>query len=158
MSSPKHSLGFEPKDHNFEQRVRESFSRQALMQTIGATMTRVEPGVVEIRMPYNESLTQQNGFIHGGIITSIVDSACGYAALSLTPENTDVLAVEFKINLVNPARGHEFVATAHVLKAGKNLTFCEGKVVALAEGHAPKLVAAMLSTIMSRSAEPLSRL
>ena len=101
-------------------------------------------------MPYDEKLTQQNGFIHGGIITSIVDSACGYAAFTLTPPHHDVLAVEFKVNLVNPARGDEFVATGQVLKAGKNLTFCEGKVLALSEGHPPKLIAAMLSTIMSR--------
>ncbi len=159
MSSPKHVHHIEPKDPDFEQKVRESFSRQTLMTTIGATMTRVEAGTVEIRMPYSASLTQQNGFIHGGIITSIVDSACGYAALTLTPPNHDVLAVEFKVNLINPARGEEFVATAHVLKAGKNLTFCEGKVFAVSEGHGPKLIAAMLSTIMSRTipAEPQSR-
>jgi len=151
MSSSKHATAFEAKDRDFEQKVRESFSRQTLMQTIGAKMTRVEPGTVEIRMPYSANLTQQNGFIHGGIITSIVDSACGYAALSLAPPNTDVLAVEFKVHLMNPAKGDEFVAIAHVLKAGKNLTFCEGKVTALTEGHAPKLIAAMLGTIMSRA-------
>jgi uncharacterized protein (TIGR00369 family) len=151
MSSSKHALAFEAKDPNFEQKVRESFSRQAAMQTIGATMTKVEPGLVEVRMQYDERLTQQNGFMHGGIITAIVDSACGYAAFTLSPPHHDVLAVEFKVTLMNPARGHAFVATAHVLKAGKNLTFCEGKVLALSEGHPPKLVAAMLSTIMSRS-------
>jgi uncharacterized protein (TIGR00369 family) len=141
---------FKAVDPDFEHKVRESFSRQKLMHTIGATIAKVEPGLVEIRLSYNETLTQQNGFMHGGIITSIVDSACGYAAFTLTPPHHDVLAVEFKVNLINPARGQEFVATAHVLKAGKNLTFCEGKVMALAEGHPPKLIAAMLSTIMSR--------
>lgn len=150
MLPPNQSAHLEPKDPDFEQKVRESFSRQVLMQTIKATITRVEPGVVEIRMPYDGRLTQQNGFIHGGIITSIVDSACGYAALSLAPPNTDVLAVEFKVHLMNPARGDEFVAIAHVLKAGRNLTFCEGKVTALTEGHAPNLIAAMLGTIMSQ--------
>src|SRR5947209_2180480 len=137
---------FKVQDPDFEHKVRDSFSRQRLMQTVGATIAKVEPGMVEIRLPYNESLTQQNGFIHGGIITSIVDSACGYAAFTLTPAYHDVLAVEFKVNLINPARGQEFIATGHVLKAGKNLTFCEGKVMALSEGHPPKLVAAMLST------------
>jgi uncharacterized protein (TIGR00369 family) len=141
-------------DPDFVHKVRESFSRQLLMRTIGATLGRVEAGVVEVRMPYDEKLTQQNGFIHGGIITSIVDSACGYAAFTLTPPHHDVLAVEFKVNLLNPARGDEFVATGQVLKAGKNLTFCEGKVLALSEGHPPKLIAAMLSTIMSRTLHP----
>ena len=145
---------FKVQEPDFEHKVRESFSRQAAMQTIGAKIARVEPGLVEVRLPYNADFTQQNGFMHGGIITSIVDSACGYAAFTLTPPRHDVLAVEFKINLVNPARGEEFVATGHVLKAGKNLTFCEGKVMALAEGHPPKLVAAMLSTIMNRSVNP----
>jgi len=153
MSFPKHVPHFQARDPDFEHKVRESFSRQTLMQTIGATMTRVEPGCVEIRMPYDARLTQQNGFIHAGVITSIVDSACGYAAFSLTPPNMDVLAVEFKVHLMNPARGDEFVANAHVLKAGKNLTFCEGKVTALSQGHLPKLIAAMLGTIMSRHAE-----
>jgi uncharacterized protein (TIGR00369 family) len=145
---------FKVQDPDFEHKVRESFSRQTAMQTIGASITRVEPGLVEVRLPYNADYTQQNGFMHGGIITSIVDSACGYAAFTLTPPDHDVLAVEFKVNLVNPARGDEFVATGHVLKAGKNLTFCEGKVMALAERHPPKLIAAMLSTIMTRSLNP----
>jgi uncharacterized protein (TIGR00369 family) len=144
---------FKAADPDFEHKVRESFVRQAAMRTIGATMTKVEPGTVEIRLPYNEGFTQQNGFMHGGIIAAIADSACGYAAFTLTAPNRDVLAVEFNIKLMNPARGDEFVAVAHVLKAGKNLTFCEAKVMAISEGHAPKMVAAMLSTIMSRSVE-----
>jgi len=151
MASAKHALQLQAKDPNFEPRVRESFSRQVVMRTIGATMARVEPGVIEIRLPFSEALTQQNGFVHAGIITTIVDSACGYAALSLTPPDVDVLSVEFKINLMNPARGDEFVAEGHVLKAGKSLTFCEGKVVALADGRPPKMIAAMLATIMSRA-------
>src|SRR5579884_1856559 len=134
MSSPHHSPAFEPTDPDFERKVRESFSRQAAMQSIGAFIKRVEPGLVEVRLPYNAEFTQQNGFMHGGIITSIVDSACGYAAFTLTPPHHDVLAVEFKVNLVNPARGQEFVAIGQVLKAGKNLTFCEGKVFAHSEG------------------------
>ena len=114
-------------------------------------MTRVEPGLVEIRLPFNEALTQQHGFLHGGIVTAIVDSACGYAALTLTPPGTEVLAVEFKVNLMSPALGEEFVAIGQVLKAGKNLSFSEGKVFAQSEGRTPKLIAAMLSTVMSRS-------
>lgn len=121
------------------------------MRTIGAKMTRVEPGLVEIRLPFNEALTQQHGFLHGGIVTAIVDSACGYAALTLTPPGTEVLAVEFKVNLMSPALGEEFVAIGQVLKAGKNLSFSEGKVFAQSEGRTPKLIAAMLSTVMSRS-------
>lgn len=152
MSVAKHTSHFHPKDPDFERRVRESFARQSAMRTIGARLGLVEPGRVEIHLPFSETLTQQNGFMHAGIITTAVDSACGYAALSLTPPATDVLSVEFKVNLMSPARGDEFVAVGHVLKAGKNLTFCEGKVMALAEGHSPKLIVAMLATIASRTA------
>jgi uncharacterized protein (TIGR00369 family) len=93
---------FSPKDSGFESRVRESFSRQTIMQTIGARLASVSPGEVEIRMPFRPGLSQQNGYVHAGIITAIVDSACGYAALSLTPAGCEVLTVEYKVNFLAP--------------------------------------------------------
>src|SRR5512133_973838 len=98
---------------NFEQRVRESFERQPFMSTLGAVMTSAKPGSIEICIPFHNRLTQQNGFVHAGAITSILDSACGYAALSVAPERHDVLSVEFKVNLLAPAVGEDFCARAH---------------------------------------------
>lgn len=131
-----------------EQKVRQSFSRQALMTTIGAQLTAVGPGTVEIRIPFNTKLTQQNDFIHAGVITSVLDSACGYAALSVAPEKTEVLSVEFKVNLLAPAVGESFVARAQVKRAGKTLTVCTADAFALNQGN-EKLVATMQATIMN---------
>jgi uncharacterized protein (TIGR00369 family) len=132
----------------FEQKVRESFSRQALMTTIGATLTAVGSGSVEIRIPFSAKLTQQNDFIHAGVITSILDSACGYAALSVAPEKAEVLSVEFKVNLLAPAVGESFVARAQVKRAGKTVTVCTADAFALNQGT-EKLVAIMQATIMN---------
>src|SRR5262249_60247641 len=115
-----------PKDPNFESRVRESFLGQTLMQTIGARITDVAPGEVEITMPMQAGLSQQDGFVHAGIITAIVDSACGYAALSLTPAGQEVLTIEYKVNFLSPAAGERFVARGRVTRAGKTLTVCSG--------------------------------
>ena len=112
---------FEPRDPRFESRVRESFARQTLMSTIGARLTRVAPGEVEIDLPFREDLGQQHGFIHGGIVTAIVDTACGYAALSLMEPEAAVLTVEFKLNFVAPARGERLVALGRVTKPGRIL-------------------------------------
>jgi uncharacterized protein (TIGR00369 family) len=132
----------------FEQRVRESFERQAFMATIGAQLTAVGPGGAEIRIPFSARLTQQNGFIHAGVITSILDSACGYAALSLAPEKAEVLSVEFKVNLLSPAVGESFVARAQVKRAGRTLTVCTADAFAVNHGN-EKLVATMQATIMN---------
>jgi uncharacterized protein (TIGR00369 family) len=105
----------------FEPRVRESFGRQAFMSTIGAELASVTPGAVEIRVPFGRHLTQQNDFLHAGVIASILDSACGYAALSVAPENAEVLSVEFKVNLLAPAVGESFIARAQVKRAGEDL-------------------------------------
>lgn len=139
---------FEPKTQRFEERVRESFARQRLMRTIGARLSLVAPGEVAIELPFHDDLTQQHGYLHAGIVTSIADTACGYAALSLMPEDADVLSVEYKINLLSPARGEKFIARARVKRAGRNLTVCEAEVFA-ASSDAEKLVAAMLATMMS---------
>jgi uncharacterized protein (TIGR00369 family) len=132
----------------FEQRVRDSFQRQAFMTTLGAEIATGKKGEVEIRFPFRPSLTQQNGFVHAGAITSILDSACGYAALSVAPLDHDVLSIEFKVNFLSPAVGEEFCARSHVKRAGKNLIVCAADVFALKNGQ-EKLVATMLTTIMA---------
>lgn len=139
---------FEPQTARFAERVRESFARQTLMKTIGAHLARVEPGRVEIELPFHDGLTQQHGFLHAGIVTSIADTACGYAALTLMPEEADVLSVEYKINLLSPALGEKFIARAAVKRAGRTLTVCEAEVFAIKDAE-EKLVAAMLATMMA---------
>ena len=107
---------FIPKDENFEARVQASFARQTAMATLGIEVARQAAGEVELKMPYNIAYTQQHGFIHAGIITTALDTACGYAAFSLMPDNAAVLTVEFKTNFLAPARGEHFLFRAHVLK------------------------------------------
>jgi uncharacterized protein (TIGR00369 family) len=140
--------GFVPQDVNYEMRVRESFSRQKLMQTIGATLTKVMPGEVEISLQFQVDLTQQHGFIHAGIVATLADTACGYAAFSLMAPDAAVLTVEYKINLLSPAAGDSLIALGKVTKPGRTLTVCSGDVFAVKEGD-KKLVATMLATMMS---------
>jgi uncharacterized protein (TIGR00369 family) len=140
---------FQPANPNFEAVVRESFGRQTAMTTIGARMTKVAPGAVVIEVPYSADLTQQNGFMHGGIMTAIADSACGYAAYTLMPEGADVLAVEFKINLLAPAAGERFAAHGRVLRPGRTITVCAADVFAH-DGESEKLIASMLATLIRR--------
>ena len=121
------------------------------MATIGATLELVESGKVHIAVPFSPALTQQHGFVHAGVITSIVDSACGYAALTLAPAGSEVLSVEFKISLLAPAKGTRFLARAHVLKAGRRLSFCSGEVVAIQESGDESLIASMLSTMTTKA-------
>ncbi|HEU4768854.1 MAG TPA: PaaI family thioesterase [Pyrinomonadaceae bacterium] len=132
----------------FADEIRESFSQQTIMDLIGGELTLIEPGVIEISLGYRSDLTQQNGYVHAGIITTIADSACGYAAYSLMPPESDVLAVEFKVNLLRPAKGDRFVARAEVIKPGKTLTVVRADVVAIAGGEDRQLVATMLGTMM----------
>jgi uncharacterized protein (TIGR00369 family) len=140
---------FQIQDADFERRVRESFSRQHVMSMIGASLRRVEPGAVDVVLPYRDDLTQQDGYIHAGILTTIADSACGYAAYTLMPAGSEVLSVEFKVNLLRPAAAEVFVAEARVLKAGKTLTVTRGDVYGLAAGET-KLVTTMLATMIRR--------
>ena len=146
-------MAFEPKARNsrFEAVVRESFSRQAMMTSLGATLVLIEPGRVHVSLPRSEGFTQQNGFMHAGAIASIADSACGYAAFTLAPPDTDVLAVEFKINLLEPARASRFEARARVIRQGKTLATCLAEVYGLDAGE-ETLVATMMSTIIIRPA------
>lgn len=135
----------------FEAAVRESFARQSFMGTLGAALELVEPGRVHVGVQAAPSLCQQNGFLHAGVLTSIADSACGYAALSLAPPGHDVLSVEFKINLLKPASAPRFLACARVLRAGRTLTVATAEVFGLVPSGR-ELVAAMLSTIIARPA------
>ena len=121
------------------------------MATIGATLELVEPGRVHIAVPFSPGLCQQHGFVHAGVITSIADSACGYAALTLAPSGSEVLSVEFKVSLLAPAQGVRFLARAHVLRAGRRLSFCSGEVVAIQESGEESAIAAMLSTMTTKT-------
>ena len=140
-------MTLKPLNPSFEQEVRQSFAQQSIMELIGASLTLVEPGVVEITLPYRKDLTQQNGYLHAGIITTIADSACGYAAFTLMPEGSGVLSVEFKVNLLRPAKGDRLLARAEVIKAGKTLTVVRADVFALTENKRT-LVATMQGTMM----------
>jgi uncharacterized protein (TIGR00369 family) len=137
----------------FERKVRESFVRQAFMTTLGAEIECLVPGRVEIRMPFNQKHTQQDGFVHAGLVAGIMDSACGYAAYSIAPEGCNVLTVEFKVNLLAPALGEKFVAKAQVKRRGKTLTVCAADAFALREDQ-EKLIATMLGTIMTLLPSP----
>ena len=141
-------MNFTPKDPNFETRVRASFARQTAMATLGIEMTALAAGEIELRLPYAAAYTQQHGFVHAGIITTALDSACGYAAFSLMPADAAVLTVEFKTNLVAPARGEYFLCRAQVLKPGRTLTVCDAQAYAV-EGGKKKLVATMTGTLMA---------
>ncbi|PYS76596.1 MAG: phenylacetic acid degradation protein [Acidobacteria bacterium] len=142
---------FEARDTEYEARVRASFARQRVMATIGAALARVVPGEVEIELLFREDLTQQHGYLHAGVVAAVVDSACGYAALTLAPAGAEVVSVEFKLNLLAPAVGERFVARARVKRAGRSITVCAGDLFAAA-GGAEKAVATMLATMMTVAA------
>jgi uncharacterized protein (TIGR00369 family) len=139
---------FELKDPDFENRVRANFLEQRVMTLIGAELITVEPGLVEIGIRSRADLTQQDGFIHAGIVTTVLDSACGYAAYTLMPAASSVLSVEFKVNLLSPATGELVVARAEVKRAGKLLTVCTAD--AIADG---KICATMLATMICRESK-----
>lgn len=138
-----------PRNPNFAEEIKESFAKQTIMGLIGASLTRVEPGIVEIALPYRSDLAQQHGYLHAGIVTTIADSACGYAAYSLMPPDSEVLSVEFKVNLLRPAKGEMFLALAEVIKSGKTLTVVRADVFALDQAEQRTLIATMLCTMIS---------
>ena len=135
-------------DPNFETRIRSSFERQGIMKTIGARLLSVVPGEVRIELPWSEAVTQQHGFVHAGILSTIADNACGYAAYTLMPAGSEVLGVENKINFLAPARGERFVSVGRVVKAGRTLAVCAGEVWAYDNGT-ETLVAVMQTTMMA---------
>ena len=141
-------LRFEPRDPDFAARVRASFDLQAAMATIGASLTAVEPGRVVIELAWAKELTQQHGFLHAGMVATALDSACGYAAFSLMPADAAVLTIEYKINLLAPARGQRFRMHGAVVKPGRTVTVVEGKAFAIDDGR-EKLVATMNATLMT---------
>ena len=134
---------------DYEDRVRASFARQQAMATIGAELTLVTPGIIEIEMPYSAALTQQHGFLHAGVISTALDSACGYAAFSLMPENSGVLTIEFKVNLLAPGRGERFLFRGSVTKPGRTIIVADGQAYAFAADGEAKLIATMTGTMMT---------
>ncbi len=134
---------------DYEARVRDSFARQKIMETIGAELTRVSQGAVEIEMPYDEALTQQHGFLHAGVISTVLDSACGYAAYSVMPPDAAVLTIEFKVNLLAPGRGERFLFRGSVTKPGRTIIVADGQAYAFTADGEAKLVATMTGTMMT---------
>ena len=133
----------------FEQRVRDSFGRQAVMATLGAAIEAVEPGRVVLTMRHRPELTQQHGFLHAGIVSTALDSACGYAAFSLMPADAAVLTIEFKVNLLAPARGPDFRFEAEVTKAGRTISVVDGSAWQADADGQPQRVATMTATVMA---------
>src|SRR5262245_23192726 len=138
-----------PRDPDFEQRVRTSYARQAAMATLGATISRIAPGLVVIDLPFRPELTQQHGFLHAGVVTTVMDSACGYAAMSLMERGAAVLSVEFKVNLLAPARGDLFRASGRVVRAGRTLTVVSGELRVVEAAGEGALVAMMTGTMLA---------
>jgi uncharacterized protein (TIGR00369 family) len=138
---------FKAVDPEFTRRIRESFARQGLMAHLGARLSSIEPGCVEIRVPFRVELTQQHGYFHAGVTGAVADTACGYAAYTLMAADATVLTVEYKLNLLAPAEGDELIARASVVKAGKTLTICSGDVFARRGGE-EKHCATVLATEM----------
>ena len=141
-------MDFSPKDPEFQTRVRESFERQTVMATLGIQIANLKPGHILLTMPFNKAYTQQHGFVHAGIISTALDSACGYAAFSLMPPDAAVLTVEFKTNLLAPAKGQNFEFEAQIIKPGRTLTICEAQAIACENGQ-KKRVATMTATLMA---------
>ncbi|WP_407166904.1 PaaI family thioesterase [Bradyrhizobium sp. ORS 111] len=139
---------FQPKNPDYRAVATDMFERQRAMQTLGISIVHMEPGEVELAMPYSPDFTQQNGFVHAGIITAALDNACGVAAFTLMPAGSDILTVEFKTNLLAPAKGERFTFRARVVKPGRTLTFCEAGAYAHNDG-AEALVATMTGTLMA---------
>jgi uncharacterized protein (TIGR00369 family) len=139
---------FEPKNPDFRKIATDTFERQRAMSTLGISIARMEPGEVDLAMAYSPDFTQQNGFVHAGIITAGLDNACGIAAFTLMPAGSDILTVEFKTNLLAPARGERFAFRATVVKPGRTLTFCEGRAYSEQDG-VEILIATMTGTLMA---------
>ncbi len=141
-------MSFIPQDPDFAVRVRNSFSRQSVMQTMEVELVSVEAGRVVLAMPFNSQWTQQHGFLHAGVVSTVMDSACGYAAFSLMPAEAAVLSIEFKTNLLRPAQGERFEFVGQVKKAGKTITIVDGEAYAFS-GNQKKLIATMTGTMMT---------
>jgi uncharacterized protein (TIGR00369 family) len=133
---------------NFEERIRQSFSRQAAMTLIGAELTRVSQGTVEIELPFDMKLTQQHGILHAGVISAALDTACTYAAYTLIEPDTSILTIEFKVNLMAPGRGERFLFRGEITKPGTNIIVADGRAYEISDGPA-RLIASMTGTMMA---------
>ncbi len=138
---------FAPLDPDYETRVRGSFARQAFMTMLGAEISHLAPGEMDISLPQRPELTQQHGYFHAGVTATIADSAAGYAALTLYPKGTGVLTTEFKINLLRPAEGDRLIARGRVLKPGRTLTICRSDVYGQRDGRETHVATLLLSMI-----------
>ena len=139
---------FEIQDSDYEARVRRNFAGQQAMATLGVSLTRIEPGSLELQMPYDAKFSQQNGFLHAGAVSAALDTACGLASYTLMPAKADILTVEFKINLLAPAKGQTFRFIGSVVKPGRTLVVAEGRAFA-SDGGREKLIATMSATMMT---------
>ena len=140
-------MAWQAKDPAFAERVRTSFDRQRFMGTLGARLGRVAPGEVDIELPVRDTLSQQHGFVHAGALASVLDSAAGYAAFTLMPPGAAVLSIEFKINMLEPARGRTIVARGRVVRAGRTISVCRADAVAFDDGS-ETIVATLTGTMM----------
>ncbi|HEX6909405.1 MAG TPA: PaaI family thioesterase [Longimicrobium sp.] len=141
-------MPFTPQDPDYASRTRASFDRQPAMATLGARLTRVAPGEVDVELPFRADLTQQHGFIHAGIVSTVLDSACGYAAFTLMPADAAVLSIEFKVNLLAPAQGERIIVRGRVVRAGRTISVCSGDAFAVRDGQ-ERHVATMTGTMMT---------
>jgi uncharacterized protein (TIGR00369 family) len=139
---------FKPKDDAYADRVRASFALQGAMGTLGASLAEIAPGHVVIELPWAAGLSQQHGFLHAGMVATALDSACGYAGFTLMPEGAGVLTIEFKINLLAPAKGQRFRMVGQVVKPGRTITVTEGRAYAI-DGDSEKLIATLGATLMT---------
>ncbi len=137
-----------PIDPNYASRVRSSFAKQEVMKTIGANLVELSPGTAVIEFSHDRSLTQQHGYIHAGVVTTVVDSACGYAAYTMMPKDSEVLTIEYKVNFMVPAKGERYRGIGRVLRSGRTITVCSGEMIALEDGR-EKVVASMLATMIA---------
>jgi len=144
---------FKPRNPDFESATRTSFAKQGIMDHIGARLVKVEPGFCEIEMPYAEHLCQQHGFIHAGVVSTVADSAGGYAGFSLMAEGDGVLTIEFKVNLMAPAAGEKLIARGRVIRAGKTITVAQSDAYMVQDGK-EKHVAAMQLSLMCVTGNP----
>ena len=133
---------------DFRKRVRQSFDRQGAMTMLGAELTRIEPAMVEIELPFDPKLTQQHGFLHAGVISAALDAACGYAAYTVVDPEVSVLTIEFKVNLMSPGRGERFLFRGEITKPGSTIIVADGRAYAISDGPA-KLIASMTGTMMA---------
>jgi uncharacterized protein (TIGR00369 family) len=154
MNHNKHKThSFEPRDPDWEAKVRASYAKQGAMGLVGATLVELRPGYCEIHLPWRQDLTQQNGFFHAGIISTVVDTAAGYAGFTLMPPDSSVLSVEFKLNLLAPGDGELLIATGEVIKPGKTLVITRGEAYVV-KGDKTTHCSTMQQTLMTMHGRP----